>query len=359
MATVERREQTPGKITYRVRWWADGKQRSKSFNNAGDAKRFKAVLEGDFANGTFIDPKTGQKTLNEFTEEWFKDVHDLRPTSREQLRSSVWYHVLPEFGALPLSGITHAHVQLWTTNMAGRMAASTCRKNVFALRRILASAIRHGLIRNNPADGINLPTPPNAEQRFLNKDEISRLAASIKPRYRAMVLVAAFGGLRFGELCALRRDSVDEVKSTVRVTQTLIDVQNRLSFGPPKTKTSVRTVTLPRSVTTELVKHMEQYVTESNDALLFTFQNGNPIRRAWFRTRVWLPATKKAGLTGLRFHDLRHTFVALWVSLGRNAKEVSKVAGHSSVAFTLDRYGHLYDTDDDGLSDRLDLMLGA
>lgn len=359
MATVERREQTPGTVTYRVRWWADSKQRSKTFNNAGDAKRFKAVLEGDFANGTFIDPKAGQKTVAQFAEDWFKGVHDLRPTSREQLRSSVWFHVLPEFGSLPLSGVTHAHVQVWTTNMAGRMAASTCRKNVFALRRILNSAIRHGYIKNNPADGISLPTPPNAEQRFLTQPEIMRLADKIHPRYRAMVLVAAFGGLRFGELCALTPGSVDEVKSSVRITQTLVDVKNRLSFGPPKTKTSVRTVTLPRSVMQELVRHMDNYVGESSDSLLFTFQTGNPIRRAWFRTRVWLPATKRADLQGLRFHDLRHTFVALWVSLGRNAKEVSKVAGHSSVAFTLDRYGHLYDTDDDGLSDRLDALLGA
>jgi integrase len=359
MATVQRREQTPGTVTYRARWWADGKQRSKTFDNHAEAKRFKAVLEGDFANGSFIDPKTGQKTVQEFAEEWFKDVHDLRPTSHEQLRSSVWFHVLPEFGGLPLSGVTHAHVQVWTTSMAARMAASTCRKNVFALRRIMASAIRHGYVKTNPALEVSLPTPANTEQRFLSQVEVMRLAEKIHPRYRAMVLVAAFGGLRFGELCALRRDAVDEVKSTVRVTQTLIDVKNRLSFGPPKTKTSLRTVTLPRSVMVELVKHVDANVGEDANSLLFTFLSGKPIRRAWFRTRVWLPATKRAGLEGLRFHDLRHTFVALWVSLGRNAKEVSKVAGHSSVAFTLDRYGHLYDTDDDGLSDRLDAMLGA
>jgi len=359
MATVEKREQTPGSVTYRVRWWADSKQRSKTFDRHDEARRFKAVLEGDFANGTYYDPKAGAKTVSEFATEWFSTVLDLRPTSKEQLRSSVWFHVLPEFGGLPLSAVTHSHIQVWTLDMSKRMSASTCRKNVFALRRIMAAALRQGLIKSNPADGVSLPSPSTAEQRFLTKDEVARLASVIRPRYRAMVLVAAFGGLRFGELCALRRESVDVARNTVRITHTLVDVNNTVSFGPPKTKSSVRTVTIPSSIMAELVKHMDTFVGQEPGSLLFTFNTGGPIRRAWFRTRAWLPATKKAGLEGVRFHDLRHTFVSLWVQLGRNAKEVSKVAGHSSVAFTLDRYGHLYDTPEDDLGDRLDLLLGA
>lgn len=358
MATIERRNQG-GSVRYRVRWWANEQQRSKTFTVFEEARRFKAVLEGDTANGSWIDPKAGQKTVKQFADEWFPTVHGLRETSKAQLRGSVFYNVVPEFGGLPLSGVTHAHVQLWVTQQVERLSASTVRKNVFALRRMMQAAVRQGLIKSNPADEISLPSARCAEQRFLTKEEITRLSENIKPRYRAMVLVAAFGGLRFGELCALRRKDVDPMRSTVRVTQTLMDVNNRVSFGPPKTKASVRTVTIPRSIMTELVRHMDEYTVRESDGLVFTFKNGNPIRRAWFRTRTWLPALTAADLEGVRFHDLRHTFVSLWVSLGRNAKEVSKVAGHSSVAFTLDRYGHLYDTDDDGLSDRLDQMLGA
>jgi integrase len=358
MASIKKREQA-GKVTWRVRWWADGKQRCKSFERYDEAKRFKAVLEGDVANGTWLDPKHGQETVKAFSERWWPSVHDLRATSKAQLKSCMDNHVLPEFGGLPLSGVTHTHVQAWVTQMTPNMAASTVRKNVFALRRLMKSAIQHGHIKTNPADDVSLPTASKDEQRFLTKEEINRLLLAIRPRYKAMVQVAAFGGLRFGELCALRRSSVDVAKSTVRVSQTLVDVNNTVTFGPPKTKTSIRTVTLPRSVMDSLVHHMSEFVEPEQDALVFTFANATAIRRSWFRQRVWLPATKKAGLSGLRFHDLRHTFVALWVSLGRNAKEVSKVAGHSSVAFTLDRYGHLYDTDDSGLSDSLDKMLGA
>jgi integrase len=63
-----------------------------------------------------------------------------------------------------------------------------------------------------------------------------------------------------------------------------------------------------------------------------------------------------AGLDGLKVHELRHTFVALWVDAGAGV-EVSVRAGHSSVAFTLDHYGHLYEDRSDALADRLDDLL--
>ena len=71
---------------------------------------------------------------------------------------------------------------------------------------------------------------------------------------------------------------------------------------------------------------------------------------------MWLPAIRAAGLAPLRPHDLRHTAVALWIAAGANPKEVSVRAGHTSVAFTLDRYGHLFPGHDEELRDRLDAM---
>jgi integrase len=75
---------------------------------------------------------------------------------------------------------------------------------------------------------------------------------------------------------------------------------------------------------------------------------------ALFRRRFWLPATRAAGLGGLRIHDLRHTAVALWIAAGANPKEVAARAGHASVSFTLDRYGHLYPEADLSLRERLE-----
>jgi integrase len=86
---------------------------------------------------------------------------------------------------------------------------------------------------------------------------------------------------------------------------------------------------------------------------------GGRRRRPSFRYRSWRPATTAASLDGLRIHDLRHTAVALWIAAGANPKEVAVRAGHSSVSFTLDRYGHLYPESDARLRDRLDTFFTA
>ncbi|HEX5877112.1 MAG TPA: tyrosine-type recombinase/integrase, partial [Actinomycetota bacterium] len=83
---------------------------------------------------------------------------------------------------------------------------------------------------------------------------------------------------------------------------------------------------------------------------------GGTLRLVGFRHRIWRPATRAAGLDGLRIHDLRHTAVALWIAAGANPKEVAARAGHTSVSFTLDRYGHLYPDADQALRDRLDAL---
>jgi integrase len=90
------------------------------------------------------------------------------------------------------------------------------------------------------------------------------------------------------------------------------------------------------------------------DAYVFTAEKGGVLRTSNFRIKVWLPAVRAAGLAPLRPHDLRHTAVALWIAAGASPKEVAVRAGHSSVSFTLDRYGHLYPESDAALRDRLD-----
>lgn len=309
-------------------------------------------------NGSYIDPKSGTATLSAFAPEALAAITiDVRPTTKARIYSVYKVHIAPEFGHVPLTAITGAGVSAWVLRMNAVQSAASVRKAAHVLSRLLGRAVADGLIKANPAQSIRLPSEVRHEQKFLTQAEALNLSIRIAPRFKAMVLVAVFGGLRFGEICALRREHVNPLKNTVTVKHTLVEVGSGISFGPPKTRTSLRTVTLPRSIMAALVEHMDAYTELGASALLFTGEKGQPIRRTWFYRHYWQPAAVLAGHEGLRFHDLRHTFVALWVSLGRNPKEVSKAAGHSSVAFTLDRYGHLYDTDHDGLADELDLML--
>ncbi len=126
--------------------------------------------------------------------------------------------------------------------------------------------------------------------------------------------------------------------------------------GPPKTRAGRRKVGLPRAVAEELARHLEHF---GGEETVFTAPAGGPLRVPAFRRRVWYPACDAVGLSGLRIHDLRHTAVSLWIATGANVKEISVRAGHTSVAFTLDRYGHLYGDNDHVIRDRLDEMISA
>jgi integrase len=190
--------------------------------------------------------------------------------------------------------------------------------------------------------------------RFLTPTEIVTLAQAIRPTYRALVFVGAYGGLRIGELAGLRRGRVDLLRGTVSVAEVVTEVGGRLHFGPPKTRASRRTVGLPRFVVRELEGHLAG-ITAPDDHV-FAAPEGGTLRIVAFRNRIWRPATDAAGLAGVRIHDLRHTAVALWIAAGASPKEVAVRAGHTSVSFTLDRYGHLYPEADTRLRDRLDTL---
>ena len=113
-------------------------------------------------------------------------------------------------------------------------------------------------------------------------------------------------------------------------------------------------VGLPGFVVAALAQRMA--APGSAEDLVFAGPEGGVLRVTHFRQRCWRPAVKAAGLEGLRIHDLRHTAVALWIAAGANPKEVAARAGHTSVSFTLDRYGHLYPEADQALRDRLDAL---
>ena len=165
-------------------------------------------------------------------------------------------------------------------------------------------------------------------------------AEVIRPQYRVLVFVGAYGGLRFRELAGLRRSRVDLDAGTVDVAENITEVEAKLHSGPPKTKASRRRVSLPSGVIEELAVHLRAPGRPTD--YVFRAPAGGPLRINGFRGRVWLPATMAASLPGLRIHDLRHTAVALWIAAGASPKEVAARAGHTSVSFVLDRYGHLF-----------------
>jgi integrase len=193
--------------------------------------------------------------------------------------------------------------------------------------------------------------------RFLAPAEVWKLADAIASEYRALILLGAFGGLRIGEMAGLRRGRVDLEAGTVQVIEVITEPKSTLHFGPPKTSAGRRMVGLPRFVVDALADRLA--APGAPEDLVFAGPQGGALRVTLFRRRFWYPAVKAAGLRGLRIHDLRHTAVALWIAAGANPKEVAARAGHASVGFTLDRYGHLYPESDLSLRERLDAIWSA
>ena len=177
-------------------------------------------------------------------------------------------------------------------------------------------------------------------------------------RYRALVLVGAYAGLRWGEAMGLARENVDQLRSRLTVASTAIEVGGAVLFGQePKTARSRRTVPIARSVMSRVAEHLDRFVVPEPDARVFTSDSDGALYRGTFGRQVWRPAVVAAGLDGFTFHGLRHSFVAILVAAGCNVPEVSEWAGRNSVAFTLTRYGGLFPDGADAAVDRLDELL--
>ena len=206
-----------------------------------------------------------------------------------------------------------------------------------------------------PAPSGQLP-PPWA--RWENEAPTARAAGSssqAQPSGENQVHRAGIvAPLRPGPLPTL---GVDLEAGTVQVIEVITEPKGQLHFGPPKTSAGRRMVGLPRFVVDALAERMAG--PGAPEELVFAGPHGGALRVTLFRRRFWVPATRAAGLVGLRIHDLRHTAVALWIAAGANPKEVAAWAGHASVSFTLDRYGHLYPESDLSLRERLDAIWSA
>jgi integrase len=124
-----------------------------------------------------------------------------------------------------------------------------------------------------------------SERPVATVEQVYRLADALAPRFRALVLVAAFSGLRWGELAALRRCDVDLVDGVVRVPRKVAALRNRMEFGPPKSDAGRRTVALPAAALAALRPHMLEFVAADQEALVFTGHLGGVLRTGNFRAR--------------------------------------------------------------------------
>ena len=315
-------------------------------------------MEVSKARGEWVDPVLGRCTFATWAEEWAATVVDLRPSTRDRDIRAVRVHLVPCFGEVPLAKITNPMVKRFIAEMlaTGDHAPSTVRKVSQVLAKVMRSAVDAGLIVRSPCDGVRLPAEGRRDMRFLTAEQVSRLATAVGHDWEALVYTAAYAGLRWGELAGLRPARIDLGRRTITVVEQLNELSGHLEWGPPKTTAGRRAVSIPGALAELLADQLDRD-TIVRSGLVFPTPLGEPMRRSNFARRIWAPATSSLGLDGLRFHDLRHTAVALAISQGAHPKALQERMGHSSVTVTLDRYGHLYDGLDGQIADGLDDLL--
>ena len=326
-----------------------------SFDAKADADRAVAIAITDGLRGQWASPALGRRRLADWDAEWWATTTDLAPTTRVRDEWLLRGHILPAFGSTALADIGQLDIRSWVAELsASGLAPNTVHKAYQVLSKALAAAVDAGLLAITPCRNVPLPKVQQQEMRFLSPAEVAHLAAAINPRYRALVLVGGYGGLRIGEMAGLRRSRVDVLRSRLDVVEKIVEVRGELLVGGPKTRAGRRQVPLPRPVTGELVTHLERFVAPEPDALVFAGPDGGALRARQWRARHWAPAIKDAGVAPLRPHDLRHTAVALWIAQGASPKQIATWAGHTSVSVVLDRYGHLFPGHEASVMERLE-----
>jgi integrase len=314
----------------------------RTFLSKVDANRYLAQVEADLLRGAWTDPRLARITFGGWVERWWPTTADLRPGTRTFYDYLLRRLLLPAFGETPLGRIDAMTVRSWLADLheVGEVTPTTIAKAYRLLRRILNVAVEAGYLPRNPAAIKGAGLERAAEMRHVSIPQLHALAEAVPGRYRALVLVAGYGGLRWGELVGLRRRRVDLAGARIYVVEQVAEVAGKFIVSPPKTAAGQRVVVLPAVAVTALAEHLEEYAAAEPEGLVFRSGRGTYLQRSNFSRLVWRPAVQQLGLDGLRFHDLRHTAATLAAAAGATTKELMERMGHTSSAVAL-RYQHV------------------
>jgi len=319
---------------YQVRYRVDGQEllAPSTFRTKSDATAWLAAVRADLERGTWVDPDAGRITLEVYAWRWLAERPKLRPRTLELYEGELRLHILPSLGQVELRHLTSSRVRAWHAELVGRgrPGATTTAKCYRLLRAILSTAVEDEVIVKNPCVLKGAGVERSAERPVATVQQVYAIADVIEPRFRGLVLLAAFTGVRLGELRGLRRDRLDLVSGTVRIVEQVQELADgTLLVGEPKSDAGRRTVALPEVLIPELEAHLKKWAAPGPKGLVFSGVRDEPFRRATFYT-AWRRATCEAGVDGLHFHDLRHTGNTLAAATGASTKELMARLGHSS-----------------------------
>ena len=328
-------------LKYDVRYEVHDRLVSETFGTKREAEARVTEVESAQDRGYAIDPAGGRMTVDELAEKWLASDPGKRGSTVGRDRSALRAHISPAIGGRQLCTIRQGDVQELVNGLAKKLAPKTVERTYGTLRAAFAYAVAAELISRSPCHDVNLPKAVRRRRRVVGPDDVVRLSHAMDHRYAPMVWIGALLGLRWGEVAGLRIGSLDLLARTIAVTETVSrDQHGRPILGPPKSEAGIRTLSIPRALADILAGHVASMGLTGADAgsLVFPAPEGSHWSYSNFRRRIWVPATRKAGLVGVGFHDLRRTATTQLVLANVDLKTAGTRLGHSDPRLTLAVY---------------------
>lgn len=367
MASIEKRTTTKGP-RYDVRWRVGrgGPPRTRTFRRREDADRFRREVEHAELTGRPLDPRVGALTLNTYflgeddsptggtpRRGWI----DARPLSR---RTADWYrdlwrgYIADDLGAVELRSLTPERIRHWHASAREKGERQAARAGQL-LGTVLRTAVKDRLLQVSPYVEGEITVPPSPERQLMTAEEMHTLAASIDESLRALVYVAAFAGLRRGELLGLQRADIDLLRKTIAVRRQAGYAKRSDGRGSERVVStpkahSDRFVSIDVGLATVLDDHMAAFTQPQAEAWVFAAPDGRPLDVNRLQ-REWSAARTAAGLEGYHLHDLRHFAGTTFAQSGATMRETMARLGHRTSSAAI-RYQHAAETRDREVAER-------
>lgn len=310
-------------------------------------------LESQFARGDMRDPRAGRITTAEWHQRWIA-ARGIEAVTRDKLDSMWRTHCQPQWGTWPMDAITVMEAQQWVRVLQAKrrardkgrsgdeesplIAASTVLEAVHLMSSLYRAAMRERppLVIANPFQGLELPRVGKAPYAFFDHGEADALLDAIDDkRWRLLVEMGLWLGLRPGELYGLPGTRVDWLRHKVHVVQ--VQTRHGLRQYPKSTK-SFRVVPMHRDDLAEDLSTL--FAGRGRDGLVFPLDSGGAVDDSYFRRAIWYPALQRAGVRKLSPRAMRHTAASWLVMDGVDLYRVQELLGHESIT-TTQRYAHL------------------
>lgn len=313
-----------------------------TFRTKTEAADWLTKKEAELLVGDWTDPTAGQVNFTVYAETWIKERPRLRENTINTYNYLLRRYLSPTFGTKAVSEITDAQVRRWRKDSLDAGASEvTLAKAYRLLKAVLNTAVEDGMIRRNPCRLRGAGQESSAERPVLKVQEVFALADAVGLRYRLLVLLAAFCGVRWGELAGLRRNRVELIMSSddpdaevvgavLVIKEQLLELSTgEIKTGPPKSRAGHRRVVVPTVVLPDLLEHLRWSSNPGADGYVFATAAGKPLRRSNFGDK-WRAARKSVGLPAVHFHDLRHTSNTWAAEAGATMAELKQRLGHDS-----------------------------